>query len=378
MNMVLMCREKPACRIEYDQEANAILQMLAVDEDLLPFIVKNHRYTGRTQRELLNEWFRNRGIPKLRDGYDESSLMNEKSILGKTWYAASLSDQFWIRNENDSVTWDNINFFSNSYDHELSFGSNDKSNHPNRTTSGNVKKTWIQENGTNYLLKGGYEKRTQEPLNEVLASMIAEELHIEHVVYSTAAYENHFVCKCPCMINDHEEMISAYDIFRGFSRKANSNGYQHYRNCLHQLGIMNTDAVDRMFVLDYLIMNEDRHMENFALIRNTEDRNDYRIAPVYDSGSSMNSQKLDFEKNYENGSCKFFDETDYDFDKMINEVEGIESVDLSGMSRINDQWTALLQSTQESSHLSDQNILDLHNGLNRRIELLEAKQIGRI
>nr|WP_245746201.1 hypothetical protein [Evansella caseinilytica] len=64
--------------------------------------------------------------------------------------------------------------------------------------------------------------------------------------------------------------------------------YQHYINCCDALGIPGiVNALDRMIVVDYLIANEDRHQNNFGVIRNTETLESIGAAPIYDSGSSL-------------------------------------------------------------------------------------------
>lgn len=39
-----------------------------------------------------------------------------------------------------------------------------------------------------------------------------------------------------------------------------------------------------MIVLDYLIVNEDRHQNNFGVVRNAETLEYLGAAPIYDSG----------------------------------------------------------------------------------------------
>ena len=46
-------------------------------------------------------------------------------------------------------------------------------------------------------------------------------------------------------------------------------------------------ALDRMLVLDYLIVNEDRHQNNFGVIRNADTLEYPGAAPIYDSGTSL-------------------------------------------------------------------------------------------
>ena len=52
------------------------------------------------------------------------------------------------------------------------------------------------------------------------------------------------------------------------TEKANSvSVYQHYVDCCAELGIDIIPAMDRMIVVDYIIANEDRHLNNFGLVR---------------------------------------------------------------------------------------------------------------
>lgn len=51
----------------------------------------------------------------------------------------------------------------------------------------------------------------------------------------------------------------------------NTSVYQHFVNCCKALGIKDVvPFLDRMIVLDYLIANEDRHLNNFGVLRNAE------------------------------------------------------------------------------------------------------------
>ena len=99
----------------------------------------------------------------------------------------SLSDQYWIKPYNLDVKYDDINFFDNDFEYseflEASLSKNSKvrTNEKslktsNNTTDGMLKKAWIIENGTRYLLKGGYKNELLQPFNEVLASEICRRL----------------------------------------------------------------------------------------------------------------------------------------------------------------------------------------------------------
>lgn len=114
---------------------------------------------------------------------------------------------------------EDVNFFDNDFDYaefmEASLSKNSKMIHnatslktPNNTTDGMLKKAWIIESGTRYLLKGGYKNETLQPFNEVLASEICECLGFDHVEYTLDTYKDMVVSKCPCFITKDTELIT--------------------------------------------------------------------------------------------------------------------------------------------------------------------------
>ena len=48
-----------------------------------------------------------------------------------------------------------------------------------------------------------------------------------------------------------------------------------------------------MILLDYLIMNVDRHLNNLGIIRDVNTLRWLRVAPIFDSGEAMNIDMLD-------------------------------------------------------------------------------------
>lgn len=51
-----------------------------------------------------------------------------------------------------------------------------------------LKKAWIIDNKTRYLIKGGYKNELLQPFNEVLASEICKRLCFDHVEYTLDIY----------------------------------------------------------------------------------------------------------------------------------------------------------------------------------------------
>lgn len=70
-------------------------------------------------------------------------------------------------------------------------------------------------------------------------------------------------------------------------RRSGCGDYRHYIECCEALGVSDAElAVQKMIVCDDIIANTDRHWRNFGLVRDVETL-EYRVAPLFDSGSSL-------------------------------------------------------------------------------------------
>jgi hypothetical protein len=64
--------------------------------------------------------------------------------------------------------------------------------------------------------------------------------------------------------------------------------YRHYLDRCEALGIPGvSDAIDRMLAVDYIIVNEDRHFNNFGAVRNADTLEWIGAAPIFDCGTSL-------------------------------------------------------------------------------------------
>ena len=116
-------------------------------------------------------------------------------------------------------------------------------------------------------------------------------------------------------------------------KKNNSTSvYQHFVNCCEALGIKDVVSfLDRMITLDYIIANEDRHFNNFGLIRNAETLEWIGMAPIYDSGSSLGYDKLPGQmKSEKDVGCKPFK------NHHIEQLRLVQSFDWLDLSKLND------------------------------------------
>lgn len=92
---------------------------------------------------------------------------------------------------------------------------------------------------------------------------------------------------------------------------------------LRKLGISGVArALDQMMVLDYLIVNEDRHFNNFGLLRNPDTLEWLGPAPIYDSGSSLGYDKLTPQiRSGRNVTCKPFKRAHQDQLRLVTSFD---------------------------------------------------------
>ena len=240
MKCILMNKNVEILIAEYDTVPSVFTKIYEVkDINYAPYILKSfyieNNINNNSFRTNLNEWFKGRGIPSWRDKLDlllhRLNITAPYELLDKA-FGLSLSDQYWLKPYNSNISYNDINFFDNDFDYaefmEASLSINSKTitkeaslKTPNNTTDGMLKKAWIIDNGTRYLLKGGYKNETLQPFNEVLASEICRRLGFEHVEYNIDTYKDVVVSKCPCFITKDTEFVTCYQIKNDMKRHDN-------------------------------------------------------------------------------------------------------------------------------------------------------------
>lgn len=303
MKCTLMHKRISVVELELDDATGFIKKVNSIyASEHLPIGVQMKK--GVVDRAILNEWWTERSIPASRSGIREAlellDITNTKMLLVRC-YGLSLSDQYWICPEGSNLTWDKVNFFENTFSDDIGdvlFGTNKKKNafdfsSPDNTSDGNLKKRWKIIDGKRCLVKGGSNPFRQQPINEVVAAGIMERLGIPHVPYTVMWNQNAPYSICEDFVTEDTELVPAWRIMQAQKKDNNTSVYQHFVNCCEALGIKEVVAfLDRMIVLDYIIANEDRHFNNFGVLRNAENLEWIGMAPIYDSGSSLGYDKL--------------------------------------------------------------------------------------
>lgn len=366
-----MNKNTPVLEVEYMSGVGVFTNIYALyNTDYMPY----HLYVSCIE---LSEWFKNRGIPSFRDQLDllmhRLNVHAPSELLDKA-FDLSLSDQYWLKPIDLNISHDKINFFENDFEYapfmdaSLSKNTNCIQNEsslysPNNTTDGMLRKAWIIEDGIRYLLKGGYKNETLQPFNEVLASEICRRLGFDHVEYTLAIYKDMVVSKCPCFIDINTELVTGRQVTGRQIMDDSIDDYDSYIKKLESEGIEDARIkMENMFILDYLMLNEDRHLNNFGIIRNVNTLKWVDVAPIFDNGQSLNIQY--------DGEYKFFYEIK-PFKEIIQVIQDLNRIDIDKLQDLPAWFDDLLHQYHHMTYYSDQRIHKLCILLNRQIHNLK-------
>lgn len=381
MKCTLMHRRVEVAKLELDDETGIIQKIESVmSAEHLPVgvPVKN----GIADRHELNKWWADRSIPASRSGVREAletlNLTDTKVLLIRC-FGLSLSDQYWICPEGTGLTWEKINFFDNPFSDDMGdvlFGKPKKNedfdfSSPDNTSDGYLKKRWKIANGKRRLIKGGSNPFRQQPFNEVIASKIMDGLGIDHVSYNIIWEDGEPYSVCEDFVTRDTELISAWRIMQTQKKDNRTSVYQHFVNCCKSLGAPDVvPALDRMIVLDYIIANEDRHLNNFGLLRNAETLEWLGFAPVYDSGSSLGYDKLTTEIRIgKNIDCKPFKKK---HEEQLKLVTSFDWIDFSKLSDAGDMVREVFSDPQATELISENRKEAIAQMVERHIESLQT------
>lgn len=379
MNYTLMHKDIPVADLTLDEATGSIqrIDVLLYGEHLPVGVSVRH---GVADRAALNEWWEDRSIPASRSGLREAletlGVASSKLLLTRC-YGLSLSDHYWIKPAGSELTWHNVNFFENPFSEDVGdalFGAPSKKDHfdfssPDNTSDGFLKKRWKILDGKRCLIKAGSPPFLQQPFNEVIATKIADRLDICHIPY-TVMWENGVPYSvCEDFVTPDTGLIPAWRVMQTQKKENQTSVYQHYRNCCDSLGVPNmAHALDQMIVLDYLIANEDRHLNNFGLLRNPDTLEWLGPAPIYDSGSSLGYDKVTAQiRSGRNITCKPFKRSHQD---QLRLVTSFDWLDLSNLQGIDQDIREVFAGAEEYVDRDRAEVIAA--SVNQRIQMMET------
>ena len=334
-------------------------------------------------RYALNQWFADRCIPKHRMDIEEALEVlkfSARQLVIESW-GLSLSDHYWLRpcdNElSNTALYENVNFFDNDFSEDVGdilLGlkeSDEDINYwsPDNTTNGNLKKCWRIIDGKRVLLKSGSYPFQQQSFNEVIASRIMDRLGIDHVPYTVTWINDEPYSVCEDFVTKDTELISAWRVMHLRPKANHENEYLYYVNICQELGIDIVPALDRMIVLDYIIANEDRHFNNFGLLRDANTLEWLGAAPIFDSGTSLWYNKLTARIPASGIICKPFKKTHGEQLKLVSSLEWFEASKLDG---IEDEILEVFSGDKVAQYIDTERAKAIAAEVRNRIETVES------
>ena len=378
MNYTLMHKNIPVADIEIDEDTGVIIGIgdIYAKEHLpagVPFC-----HNGTIDRAALNKWWTRRSIPASRMGINEAleilGIYNTELLLTKC-LGLSLSDHYWVRPADSDMTWESVNFFDNEFSDDIGdvlFGTAGKSigfnySSTDNTSDGNLQKRWKIIDGKRCLLKSGSAPYRQQPINEVIASIILERLDIDHIPYTLTWIDDKPYSVCENFVSKNTELVSAARLMQMRPKANEENGYLHFVNICSELGFDIVPMLNRMIVFDYIIANEDRHFGNFGLLRDADTLEIKGAAPMFDNGTSLWYDKLTSQIPSADITCKPFKKTHGEQLKLISDVSWL---DLSKLDGIEDEISEILSDEKISKYIDHERANVIVSQIRKRVDRL--------
>lgn len=287
-------------------------------KELLPFALMNkirrvpdfseiHTRYDDTQRtiamnsnfEAIVGFLSNRVLPITREnakkiyalfGFEQAQGEKNKAKIAIVCRALSLQDNYWIRMSGDQIMWDQVDLRKKSLSeavaqvslHGTSLTLTNKGEEavrtPELTGQGAYAKAWVREPDGLYLYKRGANGVTESKI-EVMVSNLLDNCNVHHLKYEEGESNDEYICKCKCMTNDTISMLSGVD----FYSYCNRQGLDSRQEALK----IDAENIYKMWIVDYLISNSDRHGLNWGFFYNCDTMEILGCHPLYDHNNSF-------------------------------------------------------------------------------------------
>ena len=237
----------------------------------------------------IDDWIDGRQIAKHRVSIDrlmrELGLNTRHDFIGMA-RCLSLTDTFWMKREDEGLSWSDVSLYSNPFDDIIAhiafdgtgmYGRQNSPTSPEFATSGSFAKCWIREGEQISLLKrgsSGYANAGFEPYSEKLASDILGAAGIEHVPYEVIRFHDKLACKCPLFTSESQGFVSAHRFFDGPFSVADMLRFAAAHD--------SEERFREMIVMDAVFANVDRHAGNYGFLVDNETGEILRMAPLFD------------------------------------------------------------------------------------------------
>lgn len=241
----------------------------------------------------LGAFIRNRRAPKHRENIaqllQQSGCSTLRGFIDIT-HALSLVDTFWVRPADSRLTWEKVSLYTHRFNEVVAktafegglHGRELSTTSPEYGTDGSFAKCWIRENEVIRMLKRGSSGASNaglEPYSEFYAAQIIGEFTNEFVSYDLRTVNSRVCSVCDIFTSE----FLGYLPFDSVSTR--HTDITEVLNKAKEYGL--EAKFRRMFVVDAVIMNEDRHKNNFGFLVDNDAQTIVDMAPLFDHNVSL-------------------------------------------------------------------------------------------
>ena len=296
---------------------------------------------SRKNEEAIVSWLANRVLLLSRANakwiynlfrFEQTQTDEQKVKIAMVCRAVSVLDPYWLKFDEDTdISWSKVDVKQNSLNeivaqvalHGKSLTLQGSFLTPELTTNGAYAKAWRRhEDGLLWLYKLGANGNTESRI-EVMCSNLLDKMNVEHVHYEAGQDEDKYVCMCPCMTTEQKAVLTGME----FYSYCNVNGIDPDARMFEIDG----ESIYKMWIVDFLISNRDRHGQNWGFYYDTETMEILGCHPLFDHNNAFDIDYMrDMDAPYQFGDMtikqaakKAMDQVDFHFTAPITREDFI-------------------------------------------------------
>lgn len=224
-------------------------------------------------------------------GMSQAQDPQTRARFSLAYNSISLQDNFWVHEEKERKSWSDVDIRQNKLSrvlsdvalHGYSVSIQGTIHTPEVATNGAYAKGWRREDGKLYLFKKGYNNGKESQI-EVSVSNILDKCNVKHVKYHKVMEDKTYYCKCECMTNQKLNILPACDFISYCTRL----GLDWKKEVMR----IDSESMYKMFIVDYLISNTDRHNLNWGFFFDCDTMQILGCHPLFDHNNSFSEDAI--------------------------------------------------------------------------------------
>ena len=225
--------------------------------------------------------------------FEQTGTDEQRIRIAMVCRAVSVLDPYWLKYDDDKdICWSKVDVKQNPLNeivaqvalHGKSLTLQGSPVTPELTTNGAYAKAWRRhEDGNLWLYKLGANGNTESRI-EVMCSDLLDKMNVEHVHYEAGKDEDKYVCMCPCMTTENKAILTGME----FQSYCNVNGIDPDVEMFE----IDKESIYKMWIVDFLISNRDRHGQNWGFFYDTETMEILGCHPLFDHNKAFDIEYM--------------------------------------------------------------------------------------